>query len=234
MPTQEVALTHYSADLTDPRINRTKKHQLLDILALTLCATIAGADSWEEVERFGKAKHGWLKRFLRLPNGIPSHDTFDRVFAALDPQQFADVSLDVFQERARDVLKSFGQVTPELFAHAADTGGDMALRPMSQGLARDTQLAGSALPVAGVRVEAGQGGGLFLISVASCGHGFATKKRLVHRWRASSRACASPHSRGEKNLLFYHACASCLVAPSPVPEGARGSPEAFLGAIRIK
>jgi predicted transposase YbfD/YdcC len=90
MPTQDVALTHYFADLTDPRIDRTKKHRLLDILALTLCATIAGADTWEEVERFGKAKHDWLKRFLELPNGIPSHDTLNRVFAALDPKQFAE------------------------------------------------------------------------------------------------------------------------------------------------
>jgi predicted transposase YbfD/YdcC len=89
MPAQEVALTHYFADLTDPRIDRTKKHQLLDILALTLCATIAGADTWEEVERFGKAKHDWLKRFLQLPNGIPAHDTLNRVFAALDPKEFA-------------------------------------------------------------------------------------------------------------------------------------------------
>ena len=90
MPTQEVALTHYFADLTDPRIDRTKKHRLLDILAITLCATIAGADTWEEVERFGKAKHDWLRRFLELPNGIPSHDTLNRVFAALDPKAFAD------------------------------------------------------------------------------------------------------------------------------------------------
>lgn len=89
MPTQEVALTHYFADLTDPRIDRTKKHRLLDILAITLCATIAGADTWEEVERFGKAKYDWLKRFLQLPNGIPSHDTLNRVFAALDPKPFA-------------------------------------------------------------------------------------------------------------------------------------------------
>lgn len=89
MPTQDVALTHYFADLTDPRIDRTKKHLLLDILAITLCATIAGADTWEEVERFGKAKRDWLQRFLRLPNGIPSHDTLNRVFAALDPEAFA-------------------------------------------------------------------------------------------------------------------------------------------------
>ncbi len=90
MPTQEIALSHYFADLPDPRIDRTKKHRLLDILAITLCATLAGADTWEEVECFAKAKHDWLKRFLQLPNGIPSHDTLNRVFAALDPKKFAD------------------------------------------------------------------------------------------------------------------------------------------------
>jgi predicted transposase YbfD/YdcC len=80
--------TRHFADLPDPRIDRTKKHSLGDILAIALCATIAGADSWEEVERFGRAKEGWLRRFLALPNGIPSHDTFRRVFARLDPEAF--------------------------------------------------------------------------------------------------------------------------------------------------
>ena len=89
MPTPDVSLLRHFADLPDPRIDRTKKHRLLDILAITLCATIAGTDSWEEVERFGKAKTDWLRRFLALPNGIPSHDTFNRVFAAVDPKAFA-------------------------------------------------------------------------------------------------------------------------------------------------
>jgi len=86
----KLAFAEHFACLPDPRIDRTKKHLLLDILAITLCATIAGADSFEEVERFGKARHDWLRRFLALPNGIPSHDTFNRVFAALDPRKFAE------------------------------------------------------------------------------------------------------------------------------------------------
>jgi hypothetical protein len=76
------------ADLSDPRMNRTKEHHLLDIVAIALCAVICGADSWVAVEEFGKAKQAWLRTFLVLPSGIPSHDTFGRVFAALDADEF--------------------------------------------------------------------------------------------------------------------------------------------------
>jgi predicted transposase YbfD/YdcC len=86
---QELSIAHHFADLTDPRVDRTKKHRLDDILVISLCAVITGADSFEEIQRFGEARHDWLKRFLALPNGIPSHDTFNRVFAALDRDQFS-------------------------------------------------------------------------------------------------------------------------------------------------
>lgn len=75
--------------LEDPRMDRTKRHQLLDIIAIAICGVICGADSWVDLELFGRSKEEWLKRFLSLPNGIPSHDTFGRVFAGLDPEQFA-------------------------------------------------------------------------------------------------------------------------------------------------
>lgn len=81
-------ITTHFAELPDPRIDRAKRHSLLDILTIALCAVICGADSWVEVERFGHAKLPWLRTFLTLPNGIPSHDTFGRVFAALDPTAF--------------------------------------------------------------------------------------------------------------------------------------------------
>ena len=79
--------THF-ATLPDPRIDRCKRHQVLDIITIALCAVLCGADSWVEVETFGTAKRAWLGTFLALPNGIPSHDTFGRVFAALDPTAF--------------------------------------------------------------------------------------------------------------------------------------------------
>lgn len=74
--------------LPDPRIGNAKRHKLLDILVIAICAVICGADSWSDIELFGKNKRGWLKQFLELPNGIPSHDTFGRVFALLDPDEF--------------------------------------------------------------------------------------------------------------------------------------------------
>jgi len=80
-------LEHFQ-HLDDPRISPATRHELLDIVAIALCAVICGADSWVEVEAFGHAKRAWLGSFLALPHGIPAHDTFGRVFAALDPAQF--------------------------------------------------------------------------------------------------------------------------------------------------
>ena len=87
MPTTSI-LAHFHA-LDGPRVSPATRHQLLDIVAIALCAVICGADTWVEVEAFGRAKRTWLQTFLALPHGIPpSHDTFGRVFAALDPHQF--------------------------------------------------------------------------------------------------------------------------------------------------
>ena len=79
--------THF-ADLTDPRIERTRLHNLLDIVVIAICAVICGAEGWVDIAQYGLAKHDWLKQFLELPHGIPSHDTFRRVFCLLDPAAF--------------------------------------------------------------------------------------------------------------------------------------------------
>jgi predicted transposase YbfD/YdcC len=82
------SVSEHFAGLTDPRRDHTKAHGLLDIVAITLCAVICGADSWVDVATFGRVKERWLRTFLAMPGGIPSHDTFGRVFALLDPDEF--------------------------------------------------------------------------------------------------------------------------------------------------
>jgi predicted transposase YbfD/YdcC len=83
-----VCLRQCFVDLRDPRREHGRLHSLWDIIALTICAVVAGADSWVEVEQYGQDKQHWLQTFLALPNGIPAHDTFGRVFALLDPVAF--------------------------------------------------------------------------------------------------------------------------------------------------
>lgn len=82
------AIEEHFGKVTDPRINRTKEHKLIDIIAIAICAVICGAEGWVDIELYGKSKQPWLSTFLELPNGIPSHDTFGRVFSLLDAQQF--------------------------------------------------------------------------------------------------------------------------------------------------
>jgi predicted transposase YbfD/YdcC len=77
----------YFSDLTDPRVERTREHHLEDILFISIASVIFGAESCYDMAEFGKAKAEWLKTFLSLPGGIPSHDTFNRVFSALDPAE---------------------------------------------------------------------------------------------------------------------------------------------------
>jgi Transposase len=83
-----VEFTAYFEDVPDPRIQRRKEHTLLDIIGLTVCAVVAGADTFAGIERFGKSRREWLKQFLELENGIPSHDTLGRVWSRVDPEEF--------------------------------------------------------------------------------------------------------------------------------------------------
>lgn len=90
-------IAEHFGTVEDPRVDRTKLHKLLDIVVIAICAVICGADSWVAVEEFGNAKRDWLSQVLELPNGIPSHDTFGRVFGLLDPEQFRNSFLSWMQ-----------------------------------------------------------------------------------------------------------------------------------------
>ena len=82
------SLIRHFEELPDPRTGNAKTHIFLEILIIAILAVICGADGWSDVELFGKTKKAWLKTFLKLPKGIPSHDTFGRVFAKLKPEEF--------------------------------------------------------------------------------------------------------------------------------------------------
>ena len=86
-------IASYFADLTDPRSTRRRQHHLLDIITIAICASICGADNWVDVALFGRAKQVWFTSFLELPYGIPSHDTFGRVFVRLNPERFQECFL---------------------------------------------------------------------------------------------------------------------------------------------
>ena len=89
----KLSLIEHFKDLADPRIDRTKEHDLIDVLIIAVCCLLCAGESFNDMEDFGKAKEEWFKGFLKLRHGIPSHDTFNRVFQALDPKQFLECFL---------------------------------------------------------------------------------------------------------------------------------------------
>jgi predicted transposase YbfD/YdcC len=99
------SLIEHFKDLPDPRVDRTREHDLIDILVIAVCALLCAAETFNDMEDFGKAKQDWFKTFLRLRNGIPSHDTFNRVLAALDPKEFLDCFLRWTQSLRQSVAQ---------------------------------------------------------------------------------------------------------------------------------
>ena len=119
VPTSTI-IEHFDT-LVDPRIERTKLHLLLDIVTITICAVICGADGPSDIEQYGHEKHEWLKTFLALPNGIPSHDTIGRVLARIEPAQFQACFLRWMQAICH---LSSGEVVPidgKTLRHSYDT-----------------------------------------------------------------------------------------------------------------
>lgn len=105
----------------DPRIDRAKKHNLVDIIMITLCATICGMDGWEEIEIFAEKKKEWFKKFLELPNGIPSHDTMYRVFSRINPKELNNVLVRWTGGLNRSVNGKVVAIDGKTLRHSFDT-----------------------------------------------------------------------------------------------------------------
>lgn len=119
----KLTICDYFSDLEDPRVERTREHLLIDIITIAICAIICGADSWVGIEAYGKAKYKWLKKYLFLPNGIPSHDTFARVFARIDSQQFQECFLKWIQSVSQITEGEVISLDGKQLRHSYDRGG---------------------------------------------------------------------------------------------------------------
>ncbi len=109
MSTNTRSLINHFGNIRDPRIDRRRAHKLIDIIVISICAVVAGADSFEEIEIIGNAHKSWLKTFLELPNGIPSHDTFARVWARINPNEFRASFATWVREIAEAISDRVGQ-----------------------------------------------------------------------------------------------------------------------------
>ncbi len=131
-PPKPTILDHF-AELDDPRVERTRRYKLVDILAIAICATICGADSWVHIELFGRSKLAWFQSFLELPHGIPSHDTFGDVFARLDPVQLQNCFISWTQAIAEllpgEVVAIDGKTARRSYDHAGNKGAIHMVSP---------------------------------------------------------------------------------------------------------
>ena len=118
------SLLEHFRDLEDPRVDYLVEHHLLDIIGLTICAVLCGADTWVDIELYGKAKEVWLKTFLALPNGVPSHDTIARLLAALNPERLQNCFLSWVRSVAHLSAGEIVAIDGKTLRHSYDSGGD--------------------------------------------------------------------------------------------------------------
>jgi len=140
------ALLSYFDDLTDPRLHRSRLHPLNSLLGIALCAVLCGADSWVEIEEYGKAKQEWLCQWLDLPHGIPSHDTFARLFARLQPRNLGACLSALTRQLATKLEKQIA-IDGKYLRHSFDVAAEQGPLVMLNAWANHQRLVLASLPV---------------------------------------------------------------------------------------
>ena len=138
-------LTHF-ADLPDPRMERTRLHPLPTLLGIALCASICGAQTWVDMEEYGQSKQGWLAQWLDLTNGIPSHDTFARVFARLNTSVLGGC-LQTLTRLLWSKKEKHVAIDGKYLCHSFDTASEQGPLVMLNAWACGQRLALASLPV---------------------------------------------------------------------------------------
>jgi|ERR1700733_6167584 predicted transposase YbfD/YdcC len=120
-----VSLKRHFRKLKDPRLHRRRRHELLNIIVMAICAVIADCDGWQDIEVFVRNREKWFRRFLDLPNGVPSHDTFERVFSRLDPAAFGACFQSWVQAVGAAVGLSHVAIDGKTLRHSYDRASDL-------------------------------------------------------------------------------------------------------------
>lgn len=132
-------IIEYFSKLPDPREDN-RRHLLTDIIVITICAVISGADGWDEIETYGKSKYRWFKIFLELPHGIPSHDTLGRVFSALEPEEFQKCFLNWIQSVSNLTKGEIVAIDGKTLRHSFDSASEKAAIHMVSAWAQKNRL----------------------------------------------------------------------------------------------
>ena len=135
-----ISLVECFVSLPDPRVERTRAHKLIDIMVIGFCATLAGGEGFNDMEFFGRQKEAWLRTFLELPCGIPTHDTFNRVFQAIDPEAFMECFVRWTQGLRERICGEIVAVDGKALRRALDKGRKDALPYIVSAWAADNGL----------------------------------------------------------------------------------------------
>jgi len=138
--TTKPSIIDHFASLTDQRIFLKIRHKLIDIIVITLCAVISGADEWTEIAQFGRAKEKWFRNFLELPSGIPSHDTFGRVFAMIRPEEFERCFLTWVSAAFENIAPQVISIDGKTMRHSYDRSSNKAAIHMVSAWATENRL----------------------------------------------------------------------------------------------